>query len=91
MTILKSEEWSQAHQEVSESLSALLNHLRDLGYNPSLHVHYDEDVNRLLVDDTLLAQHERLSAAYQEYRDACDKRDIALQKIQDLPKLDLGF
>jgi hypothetical protein len=91
VTILKSEEWSQAHEEVSEALSTLLNRIRDLGYNPSLHIHYENDQHRLTLDDSLLKKHPELQPVFDHYLTACDKRDSALAKIQELPKLDIGF
>jgi hypothetical protein len=91
MTILKSDEWSSAHQHVSESLSTLLNCIRDCGYNPSLHVHYDGVAQRLVLDKALLEAHASLELPYRAYTEACDRRDEALLRIQDLPKLDIGF
>lgn len=91
MTILKSQEWSQAHLDVNESLSQLLSNVRDYGYNPSLHVHYDETEHRLILDPELRAKHPPLADGYERYRQACDSRDAALLKIQELPKLDIGF
>ncbi|MBX5435672.1 MAG: hypothetical protein IRZ33_00475 [Alicyclobacillaceae bacterium] len=91
MTILRSEEWSNAHLLVNDLLSKLLNALRDLGYNPSLHIRYAHDEHRLLVDDEVLHAHPELRHLYEQYRRACDQRDEALRKIQSLPKIDLGF
>ncbi|MCL6548233.1 MAG: hypothetical protein K6T30_04910 [Alicyclobacillus sp.] len=91
MTILRSEAWSNAHLMVNELLSKLLNTLRDLGYNPSLHIRYDHDEHRLLVDGDILARHPELQALYHRYCEACDRRDEALRQIQAMPKIDLGF
>ncbi|MCL6452236.1 MAG: hypothetical protein K6T78_01270 [Alicyclobacillus sp.] len=86
-----SEEWSQAHLAVNDLLSALLNELRDLGYNPSFHVAYDRQEQHLTVDDALLHKHESLRRTFRRYVEACKARDEAVLKIQSLPKVDLGF
>ncbi len=91
MTILKSEDWSQAHMDVTEALSSLTNRVRDHGYNPSLHVHYDGEQHRLVLDEELLNKHEDVRTDYERYLKACDMRDAALVRIQEMPKLDIGF
>jgi retron-type reverse transcriptase len=86
-----SEEWTQSHFLVNDLLSELLNEIRNLGYNPSHHVSYDNVEHHLLVDETLLEQHSKLRNIFQKYLDACARRDQAVRNIQALPKLDLGF
>ncbi|SFU36711.1 hypothetical protein [Alicyclobacillus macrosporangiidus] len=86
-----SEEWSRAHHRVNELLSLLLNTLRDLGYNPSYHISYDHDEHHVRLDDQLLRQHPQLMAVYRDYVAACRERSVAVQRIQELPKMDLGF
>lgn len=92
MDLMKSsEEWSKAHLAVNDLLSQLLNELRDLGYNPGYHVSYDRSMQHLMIDSDLLAKHESLRQLYSEYVTACDTRDAAVEKIQQSPKVDLGF
>lgn len=91
MTGSPSEEWSDAQVAVNEALAFLLNTLRDLGYNPNLHVTYDKAEHLLLVDDKVLANHPEAKAAYATYVATCERRDDAVEKIQDMPKTNLGF
>lgn len=92
MDLMKSsEEWSKAHLAVNDLLSRLLNELRDLGYNPSYHVSYDRSMQHLMIDADLLAKHPSLKQLYADYVSACDARDAAVEKIQQSPKVDLGF
>jgi len=88
---LRSEQWSNAHLAVNDRLSDLLNALRDLGYNPSLHLSYDRAEHHLALDATLLAEHPAMQSAFDAYREACKIRDVALDAIQSMPKLDIGF
>ncbi|GGI98798.1 hypothetical protein GCM10010885_05350 [Alicyclobacillus cellulosilyticus] len=91
MHVIRSDEWSNAHLAVNDCLSRLLNTLRDLGYNPSLHISYDQDEQHIVVDPELRRRHPEVEAAYQEYVSYCRLRDAALRQIQELPKVDLGF
>lgn len=91
MTILRSDDWSNAHFTVNELLGNVLHLMRDLGYNPSQHIEYNHESHLVEVDAALLTQHEQLQALYTQYREACKARDAALEKIQTMPKLDLGF
>jgi hypothetical protein len=86
-----SEEWSKSHMMVTDLLGNLLNEIRDLGYNPSYHVSYDKQEHHLLIDSELLNKHSHLQSSYEAYIAACRQRDEAVQKIQQAPKLDLGF
>lgn len=86
-----SEEWSDAQISVNQALASLLNTLRDLGYNPNLHVTYDKAEHLLVVDEEILTNHNEANDAYQSYLAMCNKRDEAVRMIQDLPKTDLGF
>lgn len=87
----RSETWSDAHFQVKDALEDLLNQLRDNGYNPSLHISYDKQEHHLLVDPVVLHKHETVKERYLTYLDACRARDHAVEEIQSLPKLDLGF
>lgn len=91
MTTLRSEEWSEAHLEVTDVLAEMLNQLRDLGYNPSLHLNYDRQEHQLVMDADLRTKHPEIQSVYDRYQSACDRRDEALEHIQAMPKLDLGF
>ena len=91
MTIHRSEDWSKAHMAVNDFLSELLNALRDHNYNPSLHISYDREEHHLVVDPVVLNKHGDIKELYHQYLDACRLRDVALEQIQNLPKLDLGF
>lgn len=92
MDLMKSsEEWSKAHLTVNDLLSQLLNELRDLGYNPSYHVSYDNTEGHLTIDADLLAKHASLKSLFDKYVEACTSRDEAVEKIQQEPKIDLGF
>lgn len=91
MSTHRSDHWSQAHLIVNDKLTEMLNALRDLGYNPSLHISYDKDEHRLQVDEAILNQHLQIRNLYIEYTEACVERDIAVAEIKQLPKLDLGF
>ncbi|WAH35815.1 hypothetical protein [Alicyclobacillus dauci] len=91
MDTYRSEDWSSAHFMVNDSLSALLNSLRDNGYNPSLHISYDREEHHLKVDPVVLNKHEDVKRIYLKYLEACNARDQAVEEIQQLPKLDLGF
>jgi hypothetical protein len=86
-----SEEWSKTHFAVNDLLSELLNELRNLGYNPSYHVSYNHNQHHITVDPETLAKHPQLGELYEAYVNACTKRDEAVEKIQSMPKLDLGF
>lgn len=77
--------------DVTEALSSLMNLVRDHGYNPSLHVHYDGARHRLVLDEEITNKHEAVRVEYDKYLKACDIRDAALVKIQEMPKLDIGF
>ncbi|MCL6446218.1 MAG: hypothetical protein K6T83_22695 [Alicyclobacillus sp.] len=91
MDIIRSEDWSNAHFAVNEALAELLNKLRDHGYNPSLHIHYDHGGHRLSVDENILAKHADIRETYETYVAACDRRDAAVDRIRSLPKVDLKF
>jgi hypothetical protein len=91
MTVIRSEEWSNAHLEVNELLSQLLNAMRDCGYNPSQHISYDHEHYHVIVDQDVLDHHPRINQLYGRYLAACKKRDEAMQQIQSLPKVDLGL
>lgn len=91
MTTYRSEDWSNAHTAVNDALTELLNALRDHGYNPSLHISYDRAEHHLLVDPIVLNKHSNIKQLFLRYLDACALRDAAVQRIQELPKLDLGF
>ncbi|WP_067619522.1 hypothetical protein [Alicyclobacillus acidiphilus] len=91
MSTHRSEAWSDAHFQVNEALGNLLNQLRDHGYNPSLHISYDKEEHHLVVDPIILHKHESVKQVYLTYLDACRARDSAVEQIQELPKLDLGF
>ncbi|QSO49091.1 hypothetical protein [Alicyclobacillus mengziensis] len=86
-----SEQWSKSHLVVNELLSQLLNQLRDLGYNPSYHISYDRKEQHLTIDSLLLDKHDSLKQLFDEYVEACNARDAAVEKIQEAPKVDLGF
>jgi retron-type reverse transcriptase len=86
-----SEEWTKSHFLVNDLLSELLNEIRNLGYNPSQHVSYDNVEHHLLVDEALLEQHAQLRNIFEKYLEACARRAQAVRNIQALPKLDLGF
>ncbi|GLG00039.1 hypothetical protein C7445_10473 [Alicyclobacillus sacchari] len=91
METYRSDSWSNAHFRVKDALAALLNEMRDCGYNPSLHISYDANEHHLLVDPVILHKHPSIKRVYLEYLDACHARDTAVEDIQSLPKLDLGF
>jgi uncharacterized protein (UPF0297 family) len=91
MTAPISESWSSAHLKVTELLSELLSVLRDRGYNPSHHISYDRTGNHILLEEDILRRHPDVSALYDRYLAACTERDEALQEVQRLPKVDLGF
>ena len=91
MTRSPSEEWSDAQISVNHALSSLLNTLRDLGYNPNLHVSYDKSEHVLVVDGELLENHPEAQEAYKTYLATCQQRDEAVERIQAMPKTDLGF
>jgi hypothetical protein len=91
METYRSEDWSSAHFLVNDALTELLNELRDHGYNPSLHISYDREEHRLKVDPVILNKHDDVKYIYLKYLDACNARDAAVEEIQALPKLDLGF
>jgi hypothetical protein len=86
-----SEQWSKAHLAVNDILNQLLNQLRDLGYNPSYHISYDRKEQHLIIDSVLLEKHGALKQLFDEYVQACIARDTAVEKIQEAPKVDLGF
>jgi hypothetical protein len=86
-----SEEWSHTHFAVNDLLAELLNELRNLGYNPSYHISYNQSEHHIVVDPEALNQHPKLSDLFQAYVEACTKRDDAVEKIQSMPKIDLGF
>lgn len=87
----RSENWSSAHFDVNDVLGQLLNTLRDHGYNPSHHISYDPQEHHLKVDPVVLNKHDDVKDIYLRYLDACTARDTAVEQIQALPKLDLGF
>jgi len=91
MTTYRSDQWSNAHLNVNDILTNLLNALRDLGYNPSLHISYDKAEHHLLLDTEILDKHANIATLYDNYLSACNQRDAAVDEIQKLPKLDLGF
>lgn len=86
-----SEEWSKAHLSANDLLSQLLNQLRDLGYNPGYHISYDKSEQHLVIEDAVLAKHREIQPLYDSYIHACKLRDEAVEKIQQAPKVDLGF
>ncbi|GMA49552.1 hypothetical protein GCM10025857_09090 [Alicyclobacillus contaminans] len=86
-----SEEWTKSHFQVNELLSQLLNEIRNLGYNPSHHVSYDNMEHHLLIDQDLLDKYPSLQDIFNKYLSACARRDEAVRNIQSLPKIDLGF
>lgn len=87
----RSEDWSIAHVQVNDALGELLNCMRDNGYNPSLHISYDQEEHHLDVDPVILNKHAHVKDIYRKYLEACQARDEAVEQIQALPKLDLGF
>ncbi|OFW81144.1 MAG: hypothetical protein A2201_08060 [Alicyclobacillus sp. RIFOXYA1_FULL_53_8] len=91
MTTSPSTQWSDAQLNVNAALASLLNTLRDLGYNPNLHITYDKSEHLLLVHESILAAHQAARDAYGVYVDACERRDEAVAKIQEMPKTQLGF
>lgn len=91
MDTYRSDAWSNAHFTVNEVLGELLNSLRDNGYNPSLHISYDREEHHLKVDPVVLNKHQDVKRIYLQYLEACNTRDDAVENIQSLPKLDLGF
>ncbi|QRF24743.1 hypothetical protein FY534_10410 [Alicyclobacillus sp. TC] len=86
-----SEEWTKAHIQVNDNLNRLLGALRDYGYNPNLHISYDREEHHLQVDPAILNKHPDIKMLFLDYLSACRERDAALDKIQQLPKMDLGF
>ncbi|MDQ0190596.1 hypothetical protein JI721_02850 [Alicyclobacillus cycloheptanicus] len=91
MTIIRTDEWTDAHFAVNERLTQLLNQLRDAGYNPSFHISYDHMEHHLIVDHDILEKHPNIAETYDQYLAACATRDQAVENIQAQPKLDLGF
>lgn len=91
MTTYESQDWTQAHTAVNEFLSQLLNTIRDAGYNPSHHIAYDRQEHHLELDPVLINKHAEIKRLYHLYLDACLHRDLAVERIQKLPKMDLGF
>lgn len=91
MDTYRSDDWTRAHFMVNEHLGTLLNTLRDHGYNPSLHITYDKQEHHLTLDPVILNKHDDVKKIYLEYLTACNQRDEAVEDIQSLPKLDLGF
>lgn len=91
METYRSEAWSNAHFLVNEFLTQLLNRVRDNGYNPSLHISYDQEEHQLRLDPIILNKHDDIKQIYLQYVEACNTRDNAVEEIQSLPKLDLGF
>lgn len=87
----QSEAWSSAHLKVNDLLSLVLNALRDCGYNPSNHITYDKGEHHLVLDPVVLNKHDDIKSLYLDYLDACNERDAAIDVIQALPKLDIGF
>lgn len=85
------ENWSDAHLSVTAHMTALLNVIRDLGYNPSHHISYDRSNQHLLLEEELVQKHDEIKAAYDAYLKACDDRQAELERVQELPKLDIGF
>jgi hypothetical protein len=86
MSVMRSEQWTDAHLAANEVLAQLLNQLRDLGYNPSQHISYDRETNHVVVESELLNQHPELKPVYDAYVAACERRYQALQAIQAMPK-----
>lgn len=86
-----SQEWTQTHFAVNDLLSELLNELRNSGYNPSFHVSYDHAQQHIVVDQEIISKHAQVAKVYRAYVDACEKRHEAVEKIQGLEKVDLGF
>jgi hypothetical protein len=91
MSTHQSTDWSNAHANVNDALAELLNALRDHQYNPSLHITYDRHEHHLLLDPVVLNKHVDVKTIYLKYLDACKLRDVAVDRIQELPKLDIGF
>lgn len=91
MTIIRSDEWSDAHFAVHDLLNQLMNLLRDKGYNPSYHISYDRAEQHLLLEHSILEKHPDVAKTYEQYLAACSIRDEALEHIQEQPKLDIGF
>ncbi len=91
MTIHRSEDWSNAQVAANDYLSELLNALRDYDCNPNLHISYDREQHHIIVDSSVLEQHEDVLDLYNQYVDACSIRDNAMKRIQNLDKLDIGF
>lgn len=91
MSTHQSADWSNAHTHVNDVLTELLNALRDHSYNPSLHITYDRHEHHLLLDPVLLNKHSDVKQIYLRYLDACKVRDVEVERIQELPKLDIGF
>lgn len=86
-----SQEWSKSQFAVNDLLSALLNEIRDQGYNPSHHISYDHKESHIVVDKELLTKHASIQECFTKYVEACSQRDAALESIQGLDKVDLGF
>lgn len=86
-----SEEWSRAHLVVHDLLSQILNQLRDLGYNPGYHITYNRTEQHLMLADDILRKHPELKVLYNSYLKAVEERDEALERVQQAPKVDLGF
>ncbi len=85
------ENWTDAHLNVTNHMTALLNVIRDLGYNPSHHISYDRTNQHLVLEDELVQKHREIASAYEAYLKACDDRQAELERVQKLPKLDIGF
>lgn len=91
MEAYRSEDWTRAHFLVNDFLGNLLNSVRDHGYNPSHHISYDNQEHHLTLDPVILNKHDDIKNIYLQYLSACNQRDEAVEGIQTLPKLDLGF
>lgn len=91
MTIIRSDEWSDAHFAVHDLLNQLMNLLRDKGYNPSYHISYNRAEQHLLLEQNILDRHPDVAETYGLYLAACALREEALDHIQQQPKLDIGF
>lgn len=91
MSNLSSEQWSNAHIAANDLLTELLSQMRDLGYNPSLHISYDRMNHHVVLDEELVSKHETLAQIFNKYLEACNMRTEALTDIQAAPKLDIGF
>jgi hypothetical protein len=85
------ENWSDAHLAVTNLMTALLNILRDLGYNPSHHISYNQMDQHLVLDESVVKRHAEVESAYEKYLKACEERQLELERVQQLPKLDIGF